>query len=454
MLPERCTRRPAAVCLAALLGLAWPALAAALTTATAAPELTCTAAQANPNASADDLLPHLQACQNDTAFLARLGRLLNAERRYPEAAEHLERAILLQPDATDMQMDYAIALAGSGDLVSALQLMAGLLARVDLPAPQRASLQALRARWAQAARAPLQQTRLQAGLRLGYDNNLLGAPNLSSLTLTLAGEQVRLPLDATNLPRGGAYLRADVRADHTRVQPDGTRWDIGAALLQRHSQAVPEAGSQQAELAAERTQAHHYASVSAAWLEARSGGVDGTRFHNLAAATGWQWAQGASCQWRVGAELQQRTLQTNRLLSGRYTGASAQWACASAQPGGPQWRVQLRTGRDTPQQANRPGGAQAEHALRGLLRWPTGPQGAWLLEADISRTQDSAGYSPLLDQGARRQVQRHALRVEYQHTLAPGVLWLVGAEQVNQQSNLPLFGLRSGGAYAGLRANW
>lgn len=416
-------------------------------------------------ANADELLTHLQRCQNNAAFLARLGQLFNAEQRYPEAAEHLERAILFNPDDAAPQMGYAIALAGSGDTLSALQLIGVLLARTDLPEPQRASLMAARARWAQAATASLQQTRLYAGLRMGYDNNLMGAPNLTSLTLTFPGEVISLPLDGSNRPQPGAYLRADARLDHTRIQPDGTRWDINLGLLQRHSRSVPEAGSSQAEALVERSrpgqpqgasllqQAGHYINASAALLDTRSG----TRYRSLGAAAGWQWealaAQGGACQWRLGGEAQHRDLASNNLLSGRYTGLTAQWSC-SGLADAPQWRLALRAGRDTPIHAQRPGGAQTEVALRALYTMPMGPASAWLTEAELSHTRDATGYSPLLDNGARRRLHRMALRTEVQHTLQPGLSLLAGAELVAQQANLPLFNMRSRGVYLGLRGSW
>lgn len=418
-------------------------------------------------ANADELLAHLPRCQNNAAYLARLGQLFNAEQRYPEAAEHLERAILFNPDAAAPQMGYAIALAGSGDTLSALQLMGVLLARTDLAEPQRASLMAARARWAQAATAHLQQTRLHAGLRMGYDTNLLGAPNLTSLTLTFPGEVVNLPLDGSNLPRPGAYLRADARLDHTRILPDGTRWDVNLGLLQRHSRSVPEAGSSQAEALVERshlappqgegagqpTQAGHYLNTSAALLNARSG----TRYRSLGAAAGWQWQatapQGGTCQWRLGGEAQHRSLQSNPLLSGRYVGLAAQWGC-SGLANAPQWRLALRAGHDAPAQAQRPGGAQAEYAVRGLYSLPLGTASAWLAEAEFSHTRDATGYSPLLDNGAPRRLHRVALRTEVQHTLQPGLSLLAGAELVAQQANLPLFNMRSRGVYLGLRGSW
>ncbi|WP_460786233.1 hypothetical protein, partial [Melaminivora jejuensis] len=414
-------------------------------------------AQATP----EQLLPHLHQCQDDPAYLTRLGRLLNTEQRYAEATEHLERAILFDPDATAAQMDYAIALAGSGDALSALQLVAALLARRDLPPEQRASLMQARARWASGAQRAYASTSAQAGLRWGFENNLLGAPRIGSLWLTLPSGDVLLPLDDSHRPRPGAYLRADARIDHTRVRADGSRWDYSLGLQQRTTPSLHEAGSTQAEAAIERSQdappgsagIGHYLNLGAAVLDTRGG----TRYRSLAAGAGLQWLTPAApertCQWRTGLELQSRALHSNPLLSGSYAGLSGQWHCLG-QALDPQWRIALRAGRDTPRHADRPGGAQDEYSLRALYSQPLDGASAWRLEGELNHTRDATGYSALLDYNARRHVSRLALRAEYRGSLRPGLQWLAGTETLLQQSNLPLFSLRSSGLYLGLNANW
>ena len=116
---------------------------------------------------------------------------------------------------------------------------------------------------------------------------------------------------------------------------------------------MPEAGSRQLEAQLERSQGAHYLAASGAWLNTEGG----TRYRSLGAGAGLQWpqaaAEGRACQGRLGLEAQERALRSNPLLSGRYLGLAAQWQCtglpgaaSSATPYAPQWRVQLRTGRD------------------------------------------------------------------------------------------------------------
>ena len=379
--------------------------------------------------SADTLRQSLHRCQNNASYLARMGHLYIQEQRYTEAADHLERALLLDPDNPETQLDYALALAGSGDTASALNLVFALHQRPDLPMPLRQSLRQAGEQWALATTVgpgnPAQATRISAGLRTGYDSNLLGAPRLRSLTLTLPGENLTLPVDGSSQPRPGMYARADLRLEHTHSPARGGGWG-------------------------------HYTSAAITALQTHAG----TRYTSQGLAAGLEWAPAANgagpaaapCIARMGLEWQNRQLQSNEVLSGRYTGISSQWGCSL--PSGRQWQLTARAGRDQPANPERPGAAQDQYSLRAYARNPLGPQGAWLLDAEASHSRDATGYSPLLDNGRSRTISRLTMRAEYQHTLAPGLLALAGIEGVVQHASLPLFSLRSRGVYAGLRASW
>lgn len=455
--------------LAAPLGLAIALALAAFAPAAAAHDFACDSTDMLMQ-SADAMRLALPRCQKNATYLARMGHLYLQEQRYAEAADHLERALLFQPEDTAAQLDYALALAGSGDLTSALNLMLALQQRPDLPEPLRRSLRLATREWTGAngeAAQPMQATRIGAGLRLGYDSNLLGAPQLRSITLTLPGESITLPIDGSSQPRPGGYARADMRLDHTRLLEGRRRWDLQAAILQRSSPRVNDANSTQAELQLEHARSPaspghigYYASGALAVLRTHAG----TRYASQGVATGLQWAvahaggeradSGArfSCTGRLGLEWQNRALHSNPVLSGRYSGVSAHWGCSV--PAGLQWQLALRGGRDQPRQASRPGGAQDQFSLRAYARGAVGGSGAWVLDTEASHSQDASGYSPLLDNGRRRRISRLSLRAEYQQQLAPGLVGLVGIESVSQHASLPLFSLRSQGAYLGLRAAW
>ena len=449
---------------------------------------------------ADTLHQHLQRCEGNAAYLLHLGQLRNQQGQYEQAADHLERALMLVPDQPQALLQYAIALAGSSDSLSALQLMTDLQQRSDLPAPLRAQLRSVVATWAPRVQAPIwaqassgngavqpSLTSLSGGMRLGYDSNLQGSSRLSSLTLTLPGENITLPVEPSQLPRSGSVLQADLRATHQRLLPGGARWGTQAALQQRTTPSLHSAGSTQAEWQLDytaapiqqasdaiKTEANSqqpggwapWGSASIAALRSRSG----TRYasHNLSVGLEHA-AQGCAARW--GLDAQNRDLRSNPILSGHYLGASLQWHCApnTGNPGALQWLAVLRLGQDRASNPGRPGGHQNQAGLRLQASAPApnlwqpvagaGPAGQgsgarWVLDADYSHARDQHGYSPLLDNNRVRRIHRLTARIEWQQPLLPGVQAVVGAEAVAQNASLALFQMRSHGLWLGLRGQW
>lgn len=448
--------------------LACAAAHAACTVPAPQQDLPLAEAQAVSNAMLD-VLPQ---CQKDPAWLAVLGHLLNRQARFPEAADHLERALMLAPEMQSAQLDYALALAGLGDTQSALLLIKDLLAGAELPAHLRPMLAQQVAQWTAAPLpAPTWWVNGSAGARLGWDSNLLGAPNLDSLTLTFPGYNQILPLDGNYRALSGAYARADAQLSLRRVETDGQRWQIDGAMRGRVSPAHDQAASNQLDLQLERNTymlppgtvgQHHgyYAGAAVSTLNAQTG----THYQALGLNLGWgtQWAAqtaGAGCQSRIGAELQDRRYISNPLLSGSYSGLNIMATCAQAN--GAQWLISLKTGHDLADSADRAGADQAQTTLRlvGLMpvMWQErNPGRAYLLaDMELTRQQDSAPYSALLDGGSIRNLQRQTAKLEYQQHPDRSVWqWAVGAEWVRQQSNLALFASRSWGPYASVRRNW
>jgi hypothetical protein len=121
-------------------------------------------------------------------------------------------------------------------------------------------------------------------------------------------------------------------------------------------------------------------------------------------------------------------------------------------PYAPQWRVQLRTGRDQPRQPQRPGGAQHETSLRTTLSLPQGSAGPGCWTPNSATPATPPATAPA---GAARAAARAAPPCAW-NTSTPGAPACNGwpAEAVAQPSNLPLFSLHSSGVYLGLRGSW
>lgn len=427
------------------------------------------------NNSPDDWLAVLGACQNDANFLAGLGDLLNQHGRYQEASEHLERAVMLNSGLKGAQLSYVVALAGIGDTQAAEALLDSLLADPTMPANLRRALEKQR----DLQSTPVLQTRWTLNARWGHDSNLLSAPNLTSLTLT-APDQTGQPLDldSSYLALPGSYYRTDAQFELRRLEPNGARWDLTASARNRHSPVDALAGANQFDLAVEHSKPPvvpvngsglaswgHYISMAGSVLTARSG----TRYASLSMAGGvalaWHQGWAAACRTRLGVDLQGRYYDNSRLLSGRYTGLTGSLSCEPSQ--GSQWLLGLKAGRDMADNPDRPGGDQNQFSARAagflplsvltsIQKTPMAWLGLGAITADIEANfyLDSTGFSPLLESGRTRSMERYSGRIEYQHPVTRSGFIVLGLEATRQKSNISLFQVQSAGPYMTFRTAW
>lgn len=400
---------------------------------------------------------HLSRCQKDADFLATLGQRMNRLGRHSEAAEHLERALLLDPARQDVQMAYAFALVGLGQASSARGFLQDLLKDQSLPADLRAQIQRQENALAEldtgaAAAATRWIPHLSLSARYGHDSNLLSTPNLSSLSLTVAGQSLSLPLDESYLAKAGNYARADLQLDISRNVAADQRWDLVVGLRQRRSPDEARSNNNQIDLLLEQS--------------TPSGGFYWqTQFTDLDASNGVHyqiWGLGAglgaqkigNCMAKIGLEAQERSYFNTQVLSGRYTAYTAFTSCALE--GQSRLLLSLRQGADRPIDASRPGGTQTSTSLRALVYAYLNAWGEDALLVDLEHTlqRDDTGYSPILEGGAVRNQRRNTLRLEYQKALSRSAQWLIGMERQVQDSNLELFRSDNSGAYTSLRWMW
>lgn len=107
--------------------------------------------------------------------------------------------------------------------------------------------------------------------------------------------------------------------------------------------------------------------------------------------------------------------------------------------GSGQLAATLRGGKEYARYADRPGGdnRQLELALHGS--WLLAPRTRLEAHWSYSRLHDSAGYSPLLEAGARRRQQRRHGQLSVRHAL--DAYWEASAsiDWQRQESNLAIF---------------
>ena len=451
-----------------------------------------------------DLLAQLNAqtslCLQNAAFYAWRGTVLLALRQPAAAAEALERALLLDPNLPGAQLDYADALLGVGDTASARGLLAQVAQRTDLPA----NLRPLLARELAATDPNAWRTRWLFSTAQGTDSNLNNAPAASELTLTFPQGPVTLSLlEASRPQRGSANLST---AQWLGIKPAGSQlWLLQAELRSRHTDSsatryqqadvsaswlqAPDAPRQwivrtgltkvdfggQALLQGARVSLLHQWQPVVAPAAASAAGQGGypapyqaayQPAYQAANQPANQPSQAASaCRPSAGLEAEARRYPVSPELNGRYTGLLAAVNCSGADvPGSSalqsallsqqQLGLQLRLGRDQPDNVTRPGGSNRRLEVRAT--WEA-RLGAYKASTDYNHTRqlDASGYSLLLADNLARRISRHSLRAELARPLPGG--WLGGAEgfvsvEVNRQtSNLVAFESRQQALYTGLR---
>ena len=432
--------------------------------ATPPPQCAVQPAQTQTPLAAQQHFAHLEAqCLRSAAYYRHYGQWLLQQRSFGAAIEALERALLLDPDHLGTQLDYAQALLATGDTASALNLFAALRTTPELPAHLADLLDhQLQLARPQAATDLLKAqpenglySRVTLSQSIGGDSNLNNATTATNVTLTYPDQDLSFALAPAFRPQAGTTATTAVQwtgflpqeRQAWLFQVEGrTRHTASSAT--RYQQLEAHATWLQDPLApsqwigrAERTQLH--------W-----GGRKLYSSHRLGAQH--QWAQtwlDAGCRFAAGIEAEARDFAGNRILDGRYQGALLTLVCQK-QDG---INIQLRAGQDTPHSPERAGGAQRQTELR--VQWQT-KEGAYSIQSEyaLQHQLDAEGYSPLLSRNARRQVVRHAVRLEASRPLDLPAFgspqWFGSLEYTVQRSNLQAFVSSRYAAQTGLRWTW
>lgn len=391
-------------------------------------------------ALAQELERHEADCLNSPLYLAYRGALLNLLGRPEEGGAWLERALLIHPDLVGAQIDYAESLIAMGQQASARLLLRDILARDDLP-PHLRSMLASRLKGI----APPSPSAGQAwlGLSAGYDSNLNAAPPLQYLALTVSEGNITVPLADSSRARAGAASMLEVGAQQVNALAAGERLLLRGAARQRMAFTEDDTQYWQYQVAAVLATPRPDGRVAlGAQLGAQEYGGNGL-VHTLGLTLIRDW-QRQGCQPRAEFELEQRQHGQTPELDGLFAGFTGGWLCGEDV-------YALRAGYDMALH-DRAGGDIQRLDLR--IRQPYRlAQGQLTLDALVSHQQDSEGYSPLLQNDARRSIQRLRLRLDYAWPISGPWEAIASIEHTRQSSNIPLFELQGTAAYLGLRWN-
>jgi hypothetical protein len=405
-----------------------------------------------------------EACDKRADFHAHRGALLLSAGWPQDAATALEKALLLNPELPGAQLDFAQALAQQGQRTPARELVQQVAERPDIqpdlkqwlreglspPTPSTVRTSLPEAAWAWSSL-------LQSSL--GHETNLASATHTTSLTLNLIGGPVEVPLADSERPQPGAALKTMAAVQGVRAWGDG-ELRLNAALQGRraHGQAV--ADNQLAEVAAayalplgpgilQGTVGAHTYSQKGVYNYKDSA-------FSLKYEPFWRWGP---CKSAFAAGRTEQRYANSPSLDGHYQHFRLEGTCkpaetaAGADPTAS--TVGVSTGKDTPLNANRPGGIKnrlevyARHEQSANLPLWVSP-GSLTLWYRYSNSRDTEIFSSLLSQNAT-QTHRHDAGVGYWLPLNSGWSWGVDVESTSQKSTNTLLNIRNFSVYGGLR---
>lgn len=401
-------------------------------------------------ATPDQIDPPPAACLRQPEYLYQLGRWLNQNQRYNDAIDRLEAALMLQPEHLATQIEYAIALEGSGDRPSATALLQQLAENPALDETTRGEITRIQQQNERLSlnSLPGRSHRNSLNLSFGHDDNLLGSSRYDNFELTLAGSRIGVRADSEYTAHSGRFTRTEWAQEgeiHTTIPG---RWQYALGASYRWSLDYAPANRAHLGMLIERSPrgpSGFFAQgiVQQLYLDSKAALRQSQFVGGSETITPWQ----TNCRSRLGYEIQQLAYLEFPLYNGIYQGANLHLACT---PQGLQ--VQLRLGIDSPENEQRPGGRQTQLNLRVSKITPF-LTGQLFAEYEHYRQRDQHGYTPLLENNARRHIERHNYRAEYRwvlHNWHP----YIGMEWLDQTSNLPLFSPRNLIINIGIRQAW
>lgn len=382
----------------------------------------------------------LESCLQSAEYFALRGAAqLNTGQLSP-ALESLERSLLIDPQNGAASIDYAEGLYLAGQVFPALEINDSLLERQDLPTSLKPMLLARQQSWRQQTRT--RQFALEA--TTGYDNNLNGAPTRSDLTLTFGGLPVSFTLDPENQAQqgtfanvrlGGAWQWSEPSHQHSLVATARARQAFAgdADLAQadwRYTYALP-------------TRRHRWeASTGTSHML-----FGGSPLFTVTEARARVFLGSGSCRTSFEAGFQHLNYHGQTIMNGREASLTTGYACQMS--ASQQVRVEAGILSNAAVRAIRPGGDRQGWNLR--LNWQTTVAGGeFATQLGYARLDDDRGYSPLLENGAIREVTSSYMNLRYKYPLARGFSLLVNLTHQEQHSDLAPFQNRGTAAEVGL----
>jgi hypothetical protein len=378
------------------------------------------------------------------------------------ADAHLQPYLRAHPEDAGAWLDLAIARHREGDREGAQELFVLIENRFAPPAIIRQLIAQLRSE-----KPPGDGTRRLAvevqylSFMLVHDSNANMGLAHSQLELTFDDRILPLRVARSNLPHadwaGQFQYLAIGSLDLARASPDDAErlppleWLFRARTKNYQQQSDYDNQALQLSVAQPLQRGAQgfvvRAGVQRDWL-GNAGSIDGVRLGAV-----YQLPISA-CLTSLGMEYEGRRYGRSSQLDGDIFWLGGEATCLH--PSLPDSRLQLwlRAGMDQARRADRPGG-DTDYQEAGLVftqRFASGWQGDLFWQWGDAR--DQHGYSPILDNGHRRDIERHIVGLALEYRITASTALQAQWSDYDQRSNIPLFSARNRSLSFGLTYNW
>jgi hypothetical protein len=366
--------------------------------------------------------------------LIRQGDQLIQQQRYGEAADLLERALLLLPVT-----DTVVAAQAATLYLQALARNNGY---------NKVALK-YRSSW---------QIEREIELRVGVGDNLNQGPSAPVFTLTFPEGFSLLQLSPEQHPESGHALEAHITVTAKRQLNVRQQVGVVAKLMQRetssHGLADYKSATLQGLWAEERPGGHNVWGMVGGSIY-QYGGEQPT-LHALQGMVRYTVPNEGRCQYQWGGDLLLQRQEVEQALDGRYIGGVVGAQCQT--PVG-DIMTTLSTGKDWAR-FGRPGGDQRRWRVHVIHQreshWPVKHQQIQF-EVGVLHQKDQQGYSDWLANGAQRDLTRLQWSLRDQWPLGDkreGWRWSAELNWMRQNSNIELFDTQAAELWLGIKKSW
>lgn len=380
-----------------------------------------------------------QTCRRQIDALVGQASALNADKRYTEAADLLERLLMEYPDVEDAAQQYRRALAG----LESQQHNQPLL-QAELPAQTDTSPHS----WQ--ASGDLQ-------MRSGYSSNFNQAPTQPTIQLTLPDQTVTLELQPQFQKQAGFGIETQLSGNAGRLLTDKLQWQLRGELFNRETGYSGYADYQGVNLLSTLLQQWDDSAETGAALGFNSQRYGGNIYlYTTQMMLRHVGTKGIYCKPQGGLDLLWQRQYQNSLLDSRYTGLMVGALCDTTLGF---YSATISAGWDWAT-SRRPGGDQQRTRLEILGIWSTDAliNNSFIkAHTDVMFSNDMQSYSSWLSNGATRYMNRVGLGLDYDWPLTAIANNWRGTASVrwqNQDSNISLFETNTLDGWLGVRIVW